>query len=238
MFISQITAGYFESAGKYMYGYNKKYFLYVNRGQKKIYLVDKMLKVWKNFTVATGAVDGDKLFRGDNRTPSGVYRIVEINQYHEPWYIPQLKKMLEKYDKNSNAYIYYYNYYKKAVMKMKQGRKKIDSMNSVYLFASQGHKKFSTEEDLGYNAYGSAFMLLDYPNSMDMKKYGQAAASGLVPYDENGNLLPPGSGIAIHGTNDDPSLGYDASSGCVRMNNNDIVEVSNYVSEGTLVIID
>lgn len=233
-----ICAGYFQNIEDYLKGYNKKYFIYVNRGLKRLYLVDNKLKVWKSYVVATGAKNGDKIYRGDNKTPAGVYKIKEINQYHEPWYLKQLRNDLIKYQKDSGRYRFYRDHYKKMKYKTLTGRKKIESLNSVYLYASQGHKKYGTTDDLGDNAYGSGFMLLDYPNKLDMKKYRAALVSGRVPVDANGDYLPPGSGIAIHGTNDNPSLGFDASSGCVRMLNEDLVEISNYVSEGTMVVID
>ena len=81
-------------------------------------------------------------------------------------------------------------------------------------------------------------MRLDYPNEEDIKKYRAALRRGMVPLKSNGDYCDPGGGIAIHGTSDDPSIGNFSSSGCVRMSNRDIVEVSDYVSEGTMVVID
>jgi hypothetical protein len=44
--------------------------------------------------------------------------------------------------------------------------------------------------------------------------------------------------IYIHGTNNEASIGMPASHGCVCMANNDVVELFDSVSEGTIVVID
>ena len=231
-------AGYFSQIEGRLKGYHKKYFLYVNKRYKKLYLVDRNLKVWKTYTVATGAKSGEKLHRGDNRTPSGIYNVVEIYQYHEPWYMRQIKNDLENSANDKEKFRYYWDFYKNAKIKNIKGKKRIESLNSVYFNASDGHTKYGTQEDLGYNAYGPVFMRLDYPNEEDMRKYKAAIKAGIMPLKSNGEYPDPGSGIAIHGTNDNPSLGNFSSTGCVRMKNDDIVEVSGYVSEGTMVVID
>jgi lipoprotein-anchoring transpeptidase ErfK/SrfK len=44
--------------------------------------------------------------------------------------------------------------------------------------------------------------------------------------------------IYIHGTNNEASIGRPASNGCVCMANDDVVELFDSVSEGTIVVID
>jgi len=231
-------AGYYSKIESRLKGYNKMYFIYVNKKVKKLFLIDRHLKVWKTYSVATGARPGDKVNRGDFRTPAGVYRITEICQYHEPWYMKQIRDDLAASAHDRAKYKYYWDFYRQAMIKNLKAKKKIESLNSVYLNAEDGHARYGTEEDLGYNAYGPVFMRLDYPNEEDMKKYRAALKSGMVPLKANGDYCDPGGGIAIHGTSDDPSIGNFSSSGCVRMRNRDIVEVSGYVSEGTMVVID
>jgi murein L,D-transpeptidase YafK len=235
---SCLFAGYFLNLEDHLKGYKKQYFIYVNKNLKRLYLIDKNLKVWKTYIVATGAGRGDKVYDGDNRTPAGVYKILEICQYHEPWYMKQIREDMANSGNDMARFNFYRYYYRNARIKNIKGKKRIESLNSAYFNAAEGHTKYGTQEDLGYNAYGSVFMLLDYPNDEDIRKYRAAIAAGRVPVKLNGNYMDPGSGIAIHGTNDDPSIGNDSSSGCVRMQNADIVEVSNYVSEGTMVVID
>jgi|GEM_PF-232857 murein L,D-transpeptidase YafK len=218
--------------------YQKKYLVYINKKQKKLYLMDKNLKIWKNYSVATGAVDGGKLYAGDYRTPSGFYTIVRVCQYHEAWYMPQLRKIMARYDRESAEYKYYREKYGSLYARQESNRRRISDMNSAYLSAGQGHARFGTDEDLGYNSYGPVFMLLDYPNAADVARYRAAKKAGSIPADEDGYFPGTGGGIAIHGTNDGPSIGFDASSGCVRMKNREILELSNYVSEGTMVVID
>lgn len=48
---------------------------------------------------------------------------------------------------------------------------------------------------------------------------------------------PPWEGIGIHGTNDPGSVGRKSSRGCVRMRNEDLVELAERVEVGTRVRI-
>jgi murein L,D-transpeptidase YafK len=233
-----VFAGYFEHVRDYLKDYKKKYFIYVYKPKKKLFLMDRQLVAWKAYTVATGEKNGEKLYAGDRKTPSGVYHITEIYQYREPWYLPQIKEKMAAYKEDPKKYGYYYGYYKKFSSKHKKAIQRIRDLNNVYLSAEEGHAKYGTDEDLGFNAYGPVFMRLDYPNSNDVKKYKKAVAMDMIPQDEDGEYIELGGGIAIHGTNDNPSLGFDASAGCVRMKNRDIEELSDYVSEGTIVVIE
>lgn len=47
----------------------------------------------------------------------------------------------------------------------------------------------------------------------------------------------PWNGIGIHGTHDPDSIGTDATEGCIRMHNDDLVELSSMVSSDTTVTI-
>jgi lipoprotein-anchoring transpeptidase ErfK/SrfK len=44
--------------------------------------------------------------------------------------------------------------------------------------------------------------------------------------------------IYIHGTNNETSIGFPSSHGCVCMTNSDVVELFDDVTEGTIVVID
>ena len=44
-------------------------------------------------------------------------------------------------------------------------------------------------------------------------------------------------GYGIHGTNDDSSIGRQATAGCVRMHNSDVIELYDMVTKGTAVEI-
>ncbi|MFH0974930.1 MAG: L,D-transpeptidase [Spirochaetota bacterium] len=115
--------------------------------------------------------------------------------------------------------------------------KKLRDMNTVYFKANEGHYKFGKKDiDLGYNAYGPRFFRVDYPNNNDKKRYDEALIKGLIPKFK-GKTLSIGSGIAIHGTSDDPSIGQLASSGCIRMHNNDIINLDKYVKLNIPVVI-
>ena len=43
--------------------------------------------------------------------------------------------------------------------------------------------------------------------------------------------------IYIHGTHDEDKLGNPVSHGCIRMSNNDVIELFDLVSAGTIVHI-
>jgi lipoprotein-anchoring transpeptidase ErfK/SrfK len=48
---------------------------------------------------------------------------------------------------------------------------------------------------------------------------------------------PPWKGIGIHGTNEPDSVGTRSSRGCIRMRNEDLIELAGSVSVGTPVTI-
>jgi hypothetical protein len=70
---------------------------------------------------------------------------------------------------------------------------------------------------------------------------------GMIRYGEPGYLLgerwmgfrnePWGSGLGIHGTNDEESIGTKCSRGCIRMRNRDVVELYDFVQIGSKVEI-
>jgi murein L,D-transpeptidase YafK len=113
----------------------------------------------------------------------------------------------------------------------------LSDINKKYFRAKDGHSKFGEPGvDLGDNAYGPRYFGLDYPNAEDRKRYGSALKMGALPLD--GDTTPGiGYGIAIHGNNDENSVGHLSSNGCIRMYNRDIVEFEQYIRLGTPVII-
>jgi hypothetical protein len=70
---------------------------------------------------------------------------------------------------------------------------------------------------------------------------------GLIRYGEEGHLLgerwigfqnvPAAQGLGIHGTNDPQSIGKKCSNGCVRMLNDDVMELYDFVVPGIKVVI-
>ncbi|OHD63839.1 MAG: hypothetical protein A2176_12010 [Spirochaetes bacterium RBG_13_51_14] len=115
--------------------------------------------------------------------------------------------------------------------------KVLKGMNKKYFRASEGHSKFNRPGvDLGDNAYGPRFFGLTYPNSEDRKRYRKALRNGSIQT-ERDRATGIGYGIAIHGNNDENSVGHLSSNGCIRMYNRDVVELDQYVRIGTPVII-
>ena len=84
----------------------------------------------------------------------------------------------------------------------------------------------------------SRFMLLNYPNALDRKRYRAAMRSGTVPLV---NGFDPGLGgeIGIHGTDrvDANVRGVDWTLGCVSMFNDHVRDLYDRVPVGTPVLI-
>ena len=115
--------------------------------------------------------------------------------------------------------------------------RKLMKMNQVYFRAAAGYHRYNNiKEDLGDNAYGPRFFGINYPNEADIQRYNRALAAGLIPA-VKGKTAGPGYGIAIHGNNDEASIGGLCSSGCIRMYNRDIVELEKYITMSTPVLI-
>ncbi len=188
-------------------GFKGNYVLSVEKRSFTLRVHDRRGGVAAEYRIAYGLNPdrSTKLHAGDNRTPEGVYRIVEMLSMDA--------------DPSSAAY------------------RKLRAMNSVYFRARDGHFKYDRPNvDLGDNAYGPRFFLLDYPQGRDRARYEAAVAAGAVPR-VRGEYAPIGHGIAIHGSNDEASIGHPATSGCVRMFNRDIIELEKYLVIGTPVII-
>jgi murein L,D-transpeptidase YafK len=115
--------------------------------------------------------------------------------------------------------------------------RKMARYNQIYFRAKDGHYRYGQPSaDLGDNVYGPRFYLLDYPNERDRERYETALRDGKIPA-VRGKPSLIGHGIAIHGNNDEASIGHNATSGCVRMYNRDIVQLERYIQVGTPVII-
>lgn len=61
---------------------------------------------------------------------------------------------------------------------------------------------------------------------------------GLSGFSEQLTDWPGGGQVGIHGTNDPGTIGTDVSHGCVRLHNEDILELSNDVHLGTPVFVE
>jgi len=128
------------------------------------------------------------------------------------------------------------------ILSMDAGKKspayrKLKKMNEYYFTAAHGHHRVGKPKvDLGDNAFGPRFFLLSYPRKEDIEAFEELDKKGLVP-PYKGRKATAGGGIAIHGNNEPESMGHLASGGCIRMLNNDIVEMDQYIRIGTPVII-
>ena len=115
--------------------------------------------------------------------------------------------------------------------------RKLFNMNSHFFKRINGHHKFGHPElDLGDNAYGPRYFGINYPNEEDKINYAQALERGHIPVVRS-KPAGIGYGIAIHGNNDEVSIGELCSNGCIRMFNRDVVELEKYLILKTPVII-
>ena len=110
-------------------------------------------------------------------------------------------------------------------------------LNKMYFRAKEGHSKFNHPEiDQGDNAFGPRDYHISYPDSNDIKNYNKNLKEGKIPI-VNGKPLPLAHTYDIHGNCDKPSIGHLDTSGCIRMDNDDIIEMEKYVKVGTPIII-
>jgi len=115
--------------------------------------------------------------------------------------------------------------------------KKLFNMNKYFFKKVNGHHKYGYPElDLGDNAYGPRYFGINYPNDIDKINYTKALERGDIPI-IRGKPAGIGYGIAIHGNNDEESIGGLCSNGCIRMYNKDVVELEKYLILKTPVII-
>lgn len=114
---------------------------------------------------------------------------------------------------------------------------KLKEMNEIYFSARDGFFRYNDKTmDLGDNIYGSRFFQLNYPTIKDEKRYNINQKNGKIPK-VNGKFRGIGSGIAIHGTNDDSSIGKKATNGCIVLKNTDLVMLDKYIKKGTPLLI-
>ncbi|MCL1833804.1 MAG: L,D-transpeptidase [Leptospirales bacterium] len=115
--------------------------------------------------------------------------------------------------------------------------KKLFNMNKHYFKKASGHHKYGDQNaDLGDNAYGPRYFGINYPNDTDKINYSAALERGNIPVNRD-KPAGIGYGIAIHGNNDEESIGQLCSNGCIRMFNRDVVELEKYLILKTPVII-
>lgn len=151
---------------------------------------------------------------------------------------PDMKAKLHEGDNRTPEGVYFINeILSMDVSANTEAYQKLRRMNQVYFRSSAGYHKFGNPGiDLGDNVYGPRFFGIDYPNSRDRERYAKALEQGEIPF-VKGAHAGIGYGIAIHGNNDENSVGNISSSGCIRMFNRDIVEMDRYIDIGTPVII-
>lgn len=148
-----ISYWYFEQLNKIQ---NSK-FIIINKADMTLSQYNYRGDLLHQFKVATGKNFGNKIEKGDCKTPEGVFTIEEV----------------------------------------------VDASSWTHDF--KGDKQGAIK-----GAYGAFFIRLNVP--------GQ-------------------KGIGIHGTHDNSSLGKRASEGCIRLNNNDLIELVKNINTNAVVVI-
>ncbi len=84
-------------------------------------------------------------------------------------------------------------------------------------------------------------------DSMLVKPRWYAPGGQVIEYGEEGHLLgdrwigfvdePGAAGLGIHGTTEESSIGTECSNGCIRLTNEDVGELYDFVQMGTKVLI-
>jgi murein L,D-transpeptidase YafK len=226
-----INAKNFSFLKKYFENNRDKYIIYIKKGEKKLYLINSDFDDILECNIATGYENGKKICENDNRTPEGVYKITQIWQYEEPESLKNMKDDLAGTDKSSKKYAAKKKLYDMLYKEYLEGKASLERMNKVLLRAVDGHKKWGTNQDLGTDAYGPVFMRINYPNADDKKNYENEKKN-------KKSCGTPGSSIGIHGTNDEKALGHNATTGCIRLKNIEVMELSKYAKQGMTVVIE
>lgn len=190
-------------------GNSSSYLIYVKKEKYKLFIINRKREVVKVFDVAVG--------RKEN-----------------------FQRKAYQGDNGTPEGLYFVNEVLSSAADPKSGPyQRLKYMNSVYFRAGEGHFLWGRpDQDAGTNVYGPRFFGINYPNDDDMKYYYEQARKGLIPRGPRGTIRGPGSGLAIHGTNDPVSIGRMISSGCVRLKNEDVVLLDEYIREGTPVYIE
>lgn len=217
---------------------DQDYLIYVNKYEKNLFLISRDITVEKKYPISLAKWEGVKLQAGDEKTPEGDYFITRICSYEEPRELKAARKRLKEAEKPGEKPPYYKQLkkeYDSLLQEYWYGKAMLQSMNKQYYSAKAGFKKYGSEEDAGDNVFGPVFLELNYPNNDDLERFAEAVRKGVIS--ESELTRKPGRGIAIHGTNDPASIGHEASLGCIRMKNEDALELLKYVERGTIVII-
>jgi len=73
---------------------------------------------------------------------------------------------------------------------------------------------------------------LDVPNFVEGGAHNPMGARGIYLYQANKDTL-----FRIHGTNQPEYIGQAISSGCIRMTNEDVIDLYNHVKMGAIVVV-
>jgi hypothetical protein len=152
----------------------KNKILIVDKNTQKLTIYDSFFGSVKSYDVSTGENPGNKIMKGDLKTPEGIFPIIGIEDASD-W----------TYD-------------------FKDGKGPRDG------------------------AYGPLFIRLRTDESSIFKNVGTAFEF------TTGNEF---TGIGIHGTHLNDAIGNRASHGCIRLRNEDLLDLKKYLEPGTLVVI-
>jgi hypothetical protein len=232
------AAGDFFFLAEHFIDSDRDYVIYINKYEMALYLVNRDLVPEKKYPVSLAKWQGIKLQSGDEKTPEGDYFITAVFSEEEPRNLKAARKRLSEAEKMKEKPSYYKQLKKefaRAHAEHVSGRQILKKMNEQFFSAKNGHTKYGTAQDAGTGVFGPVYLELNYPNNDDLERFAEAVRKGVIS--EEDIKRKPGRGIAIHGTNDEAAIGHEASVGCIRLKNKDVVELLKYVGRGTVVII-
>lgn len=186
-----------------------KYVIYVKKREFRLFVINRYKEVEKIFTISVG-----------------LKKDFERKAYEGDDGTPEgLYYVVEILSSDAEKGSYAYN--------------KLRDMNAVYFKAEDGHFLWGKpDQDAGTDVYGPRFFRLDYPNKNDEAYYNKLKKQGKIPGNKDGTIKDMGTGIGIHGTNDPVAIGHRISSGCIRMNNDDVKLLDQYLQVGSPVYIE
>lgn len=188
---------------------NNKYLVCIKKKSFKLFIINRDMEIVKIFNIAVGKKEK---FRP--KVFQG-----DKGTPEGLYYIIEILSL--DADKDTDAY------------------RKLKRMNFIYFKASEGYYLWGQpDKDAGYNVYGVRFFRLSYPNEEDDDRYIKYRRKGLIPKNKDGQIKGQGTGIGIHGTNDPLSIGHRISSGCIRLFNEDVIVLNQYIQIGTPVFIE
>jgi len=213
VFITSLLFGKFDSKSvqNFFSSYSKPYLIVVKKSEYHLWIVDRNLRIIDEAKVAVGKNNDlkPKIYENDQRTPQGLYKIIESIHQDMP---PESPEYIRLQKMNKIKFLAKDGYYR-------WNNPKQDLGTNAFGY---GFFRLNYPNQQDKRRYLIALRKKDIPlkdkNSLEFIKMGD--------------------GIAIHGTNDPDSIGHAISSGCIRVKNEDLRRMVSFFKKGSYVLIE